>query len=101
VIGNESNYYLTYFIVRIAGGAVLIAAELVVPSKIDLYIAAYILQPAGLAFLMLSSIGFLGLAYVNLLEHHFFSDHSSTVGRAPTAKIHGRLCFSECLDLSG
>jgi hypothetical protein len=65
-----SSNYSTHFTctVRIAGGALLVAAELVVPSKIDLFIAAYILQPAGLAFLMLSTIGFLGLAYVDLSE---------------------------------
>ena len=46
---------------RIAGGAVLIAAELE-PTKLELFITAYIMQPAGLALLMLSTIGFLGLA---------------------------------------
>jgi hypothetical protein len=49
----------------------LVAAELVVPSKIDLFIAAYILQPAGLGLLMLATIGFLGLAYVDPSECYF------------------------------
>ncbi|KAF8221768.1 hypothetical protein L208DRAFT_1446915 [Tricholoma matsutake] len=51
-----------FSLIRITGGALLVAAELVVPSKIDLFIAAYVLQPAGLPVLMLATIGFLGLA---------------------------------------
>jgi len=62
-------FMLFFALTRIAGGALLIAAELVVPSNIDLFIAAYILFPAGLALLLLSTIGFLGLA-----GQHTFSE---------------------------
>ncbi|KAF8078239.1 hypothetical protein FPV67DRAFT_1775489 [Lyophyllum atratum] len=48
--------------VRVAEGALILAAELVAQPKIDLFIAAYILQAAGLAPLLLATIGFLGLA---------------------------------------
>jgi hypothetical protein len=51
--------------VRIAGGALLVAAEMIQPSNIDLFISAYILQAAGLGMLLLATIGFLGLAYVS------------------------------------
>jgi hypothetical protein len=62
---------LNPFTVRITGGALVIAAELVVPPNIDLFIAAYILQPAGLPILMLATIGFLGLAYVDPSKRFF------------------------------
>lgn len=51
-------------VARIAGGALILAAELIPNPNIDLFISAYILQWAGLAPLMLSTLGFLGLAYV-------------------------------------
>ncbi|RDB29693.1 hypothetical protein Hypma_015150 [Hypsizygus marmoreus] len=51
-----------FSLTRIAGGAVTLAAELIEPPKIDLFIAAYVLQAAGLAPLLLASIGFIGLA---------------------------------------
>lgn len=53
---------LSMYLARTAGGALIVAAEMIVPAKVDLYIAAYIMFPAGLALLMLSTIGFLGLA---------------------------------------
>jgi len=49
--------------VRITGGALLVAAEEVVPPNIGLYTAAYILESAGLSPLLLATIGFLGLVY--------------------------------------
>ena len=76
----------------------LVAAELVVPSKVDLFIAAYILQPAGLGVLMLATIGFMGLAYVTLRVVTPLSDHLLTVARAATVKIHGCPCFLEYSD---
>ncbi|KAG6837888.1 hypothetical protein H0H93_013041 [Arthromyces matolae] len=48
--------------VRIAEGALTLAGELATQPKIDFTIAAYILQTAGLAPLLLSNIGFLGMA---------------------------------------
>lgn len=45
---------------RMAGGALLVAAEML-PPKIDLFIAAYIIDPAALCFLMLSTLGFIGM----------------------------------------
>jgi len=47
--------------VRIAGGALLIAGELL-PSKANLLTAAYILEYAGPVLLLLSSLGFIGMA---------------------------------------
>ncbi|KAG5646042.1 hypothetical protein DXG03_004465 [Asterophora parasitica] len=48
--------------VRLAEGALILAAELVADPKVDLFIAAYILQAVGVAPLLLSTIGFLGMA---------------------------------------
>ncbi|KAE9395924.1 hypothetical protein BT96DRAFT_966611 [Gymnopus androsaceus JB14] len=61
---KDAGYFFLFFfsLARIAGGALIIAAELVQPSNINLFIAAYILFPAGLALLMLSFLGFVGLA---------------------------------------
>lgn len=47
-------------LVRIASGALLIAGELLLQT--DLLLAAYILEYAGLPLLLLSSLGFLGMA---------------------------------------
>jgi len=46
--------------VRIANGALVIAGELL--SKTNLLLAAYILEYAGPSFLLLSSLGFIGMA---------------------------------------
>ncbi|GAW01405.1 hypothetical protein F5879DRAFT_874239 [Lentinula edodes] len=61
---KDAGFFFLFFfsIIRITGGALIIAAELVQPSVLDLFIAAYILFPVGLAFLMLAFLGFLGLA---------------------------------------
>ncbi|GLB36508.1 hypothetical protein LshimejAT787_0307960 [Lyophyllum shimeji] len=55
-------FLLIFSCVRIAEGALILAGELVAHPKVDLFIAAYILQAAGLAPLLLSTVGFLGLA---------------------------------------
>ena len=47
-------------------GALLIAAELVTPYDEGIWTAVWVLNDAGLGFLLLSTIGFLGLAYVPL-----------------------------------
>lgn len=44
-----------------AEGALLVAAETLPAPKIDLFIAAYILDPAALSLLMLSTLGFIGM----------------------------------------
>jgi len=54
-------FLFIFSLVRIAGGAVLVAAELVTPQNNSLFSAAYILQAAGLSPLILSTIGFIGL----------------------------------------
>ncbi|KAJ3749965.1 hypothetical protein DFH05DRAFT_1531596 [Lentinula detonsa] len=61
---KDAGFFFLFFfsIIRITGGALIIAAELVQPSVVDLFLAAYILFPAGLAILMLAFLGFLGLA---------------------------------------
>ncbi|KAF9458735.1 hypothetical protein BDZ94DRAFT_1225790 [Collybia nuda] len=51
--------------IRVAGGALLIAGEMIQPSNIDLFISSYVLQGAGLGPLLISTIGFLGLAGQN------------------------------------
>ncbi|RXW23831.1 hypothetical protein EST38_g2025 [Candolleomyces aberdarensis] len=54
--------FLSLFsLTRIAGGAVLLAAQLTEADP-NLFVAAYILDPAGLALLLLSTLGFLGMA---------------------------------------
>ncbi|KAF7306597.1 Dienelactone hydrolase family protein [Mycena indigotica] len=55
-------FLMIFSLVRIAGGALIIAAEVMKNPKQDMYIAAYILFHGGLAPLMLSTLGFLGLA---------------------------------------
>jgi len=50
-----------FSLTRVAGGAITVAAQLT-PSNPKLFLAAYILYPAGLALLLLSTIGFLGMA---------------------------------------
>ena len=64
--GNSTNFILFCFILteffqeRIASGALVIAGELLLQT--NLLLAAYILEYAGLAFLLLSSLGFIGMA---------------------------------------
>ena len=53
-------YFKTKFQVRIASGALIIAGELLLQT--NLLLAAYILEYAGLAPLLLSSLGFIGMA---------------------------------------
>lgn len=50
---------------RISSGALIVAAELK-PANVDLFIAAYTLFPAALGLLMISTLGFVGLAYVHI-----------------------------------
>jgi hypothetical protein len=49
-------------LVRIAGAALIVAAETLVPPNITLFNAAYIMDFAGLAALLFSSLGFIGMA---------------------------------------
>lgn len=56
------TFLFTFSIVRITGGALLVAGELIEPPNVDLLTAAGILESAGLAPLILATIGFLGLA---------------------------------------
>lgn len=46
-----------------AAGALLVAAEML-PAQINLFIAAYIIQLAALALLLMATIGFLGMMCV-------------------------------------
>src|ERR1700690_2488103 len=80
------------FLVRIAGGALLVAAELVTPQKTSLYTAAYILQSVGLSPLLLATIGFIGLVYVSST---FFKE-----GRSDASVISGQHAFSESPKMS-
>lgn len=47
------------FSVRIVGGALLVAAELIVPAVTGLYIGGYALEASGLSPLLLSTLGLL------------------------------------------
>ncbi|KAJ7101018.1 hypothetical protein C8R43DRAFT_1048094 [Mycena crocata] len=58
---------------RIAGGALIVAGELMKKPMPDLFLAAYIMFHAGLALLMLSAVGFLGLA-----GQHTYSEYLHT-----------------------
>ncbi|KAJ7456626.1 hypothetical protein FB451DRAFT_1353927 [Mycena latifolia] len=58
---------------RVAAGALIVAGELMKNPSPDLFTAAYILFHAGLAALMLSTIGFLGLA-----GQHTYSEYHHT-----------------------
>lgn len=49
-----------FYAVRMVGGALLVAGE-ILQTKIDLFIAAYIIESAALSFLMLSTLGFIGM----------------------------------------
>jgi len=51
---------------RLATGALIIAGELILPTNISLFVAAFTLQDAALGLLLLSTIGFIGLAYVHI-----------------------------------
>jgi len=54
-------FLLTFSIIRIVGGALHIAAELKRPVEIGLYIAAFSLESAGIAPLLLCTTSFLGV----------------------------------------
>lgn len=47
---------------RVAQGALLVAAQSISNTDPDLFLASYILDPAGLSLLLLSALGFLGMA---------------------------------------
>ncbi|KAJ7462767.1 hypothetical protein B0H11DRAFT_2054271 [Mycena galericulata] len=66
-------FMLIFSLTRIAGGALIVAGELMKKPSPDLFIAAYIMFHAGLAVLMMSSIGFLGLA-----GQHTYSEYLHT-----------------------
>ncbi|KAJ7596705.1 hypothetical protein C8J56DRAFT_918125 [Mycena floridula] len=66
-------FLFIFSLARLAGGALIVAGEMVVPTKIDLFIAAYALFPGALGLLMLSTLGFLGLA-----GQHSYSEYLRT-----------------------
>jgi len=66
-------FMLVFSLTRIAGGALIVAGETTKNPKPDMFIAAYIMFHAGLAVLMLSTIGFLGLA-----GQHTYSEYLHT-----------------------
>ncbi|KAF7339979.1 Dienelactone hydrolase family protein [Mycena venus] len=72
-------FMFIFSLARIAGGALIVAGELMKNPSPDLFTAAYILFHAGLAVLMLSTIGFLGLA-----GQHTYSEylHTTRIGQA-------------------
>lgn len=47
--------------VRIVGGILLVAAELVKKPSINLSVAAFVLESVGISPLLLSTVGFLGV----------------------------------------
>ncbi|KAJ6604256.1 hypothetical protein DFH09DRAFT_1122105 [Mycena vulgaris] len=66
-------FMLIFSSTRVAGGALIVAGEVTKNPSPDLFIAAYIMFHAGLAVLMLSTIGFLGLA-----GQHTYSEYLHT-----------------------
>ncbi|KAJ7102315.1 hypothetical protein B0H15DRAFT_814116 [Mycena belliarum] len=72
---RDAGWLFTFIFssIRLAGGALIVAGELVKKPSPDLFVAAYILFHAGLALLMLSTIGFLGLA-----GQHTYSEYHHT-----------------------
>ncbi|KAF7982887.1 hypothetical protein HWV62_25134 [Athelia sp. TMB] len=56
--------------VRILGGALLVAAQLVRPLNLGLYIAASILQLAGLSPLLLATLGFVRTVVFSALQEN-------------------------------
>ncbi|KAJ7225898.1 hypothetical protein GGX14DRAFT_641729 [Mycena pura] len=66
-------FMLVFSLTRITGGALIVAGETTKNPKPDMFIAAYIMFHAGLAVLMLSTIGFLGLA-----GQHTYSEYLHT-----------------------
>ncbi|KAJ6574734.1 hypothetical protein B0H19DRAFT_1125513 [Mycena capillaripes] len=66
-------FMFIFSLTRIAGGALIVAAEVMKAPSPDLYLAAYIMFYAGLGLLMLSTIGFLGLA-----GQHTYSEYLHT-----------------------
>ncbi|PPQ88083.1 hypothetical protein CVT25_014381 [Psilocybe cyanescens] len=55
-------FLFLFSIARLAQGALVVAAEMVVPPKSILFNAAYIMDYSALAFLLFSSLGFVGMA---------------------------------------
>lgn len=55
---------LILFLVRILGGTLQIAAQLVRPVNTNLYLSAAILEAAGLSPLLLATLGFVQTVYV-------------------------------------
>ncbi|KAJ7293184.1 hypothetical protein C8J57DRAFT_1268334 [Mycena rebaudengoi] len=66
-------FMLIFSLTRVSGGALIVAGEMVKKPNPDLFLAAYIIFHAGLATLMLSTIGFLGLA-----GQHTYSEYHHT-----------------------
>ncbi|KAJ7785931.1 hypothetical protein B0H16DRAFT_1488533 [Mycena metata] len=66
-------FLFLFSLTRIAGGALIVAGETSKKPNADFFIAAYIMFHAGLALLMLSTIGFLGLA-----GQHTYSEYLHT-----------------------
>ncbi|KIM84628.1 hypothetical protein PILCRDRAFT_818206 [Piloderma croceum F 1598] len=63
-------FVFIFSIVRILGGALLIAAQLVRPGNTNLYVAASILEAAGLSPLLLATLGFLRTVGKNSFSEH-------------------------------
>ncbi|KAJ6501685.1 hypothetical protein C8R47DRAFT_1108342 [Mycena vitilis] len=70
-------FMFIFSLARIAGGALIVSGEVMKAPSPDLFISAYILFHAGLAVLMLSTIGFLGLA-----GQHSYSEYLHTTRMA-------------------
>lgn len=61
-------------LVRIAGSALMLAGQL--QGQTGLLIASLVMDSAGVGALLLSSLGFIGMAYVNHLYPTFYlSNH--------------------------
>jgi len=68
-------FLFLFSITRILGGALLVAAQLVRPINFNLYIAASILEAAGLSPLLIATLGFLLTVGKNSSSKHGMSFH--------------------------
>lgn len=59
---ERRNPTITIVTARVAQGALLVAYQSITPPNPDIFLASYIMDPAGLALLLFAALGFLGMA---------------------------------------
>ncbi|XP_006454590.1 hypothetical protein AGABI2DRAFT_182557 [Agaricus bisporus var. bisporus H97] len=74
-------FLFIFSLARMAGGALLVAAR-AEGTNVDLFIASYIIDAAALSFLMMSTLGFLGM-----VGHRTFSENPRVIYNLRTLGI--------------